>query len=117
MVPMIESPREWTEGASVNRAGHGNALGYRTVLDFPAMQVLQRPDWHGSPVHLGELFMVRKNNVEARCVLRSHQFGWELCLQVGLNRDFLQTKVCRTQEEVLSTGEEWKAAMIEKGWS
>jgi hypothetical protein len=28
-------------------------------------------------VHLGELFMVRKNNVEARCVLRSHQFGWE----------------------------------------
>jgi hypothetical protein len=30
--------------------------------------------------------MVRKNNVEARCVLRSHQFGWELCLQVGLNR-------------------------------
>ena len=60
--------------------------------------------------------MVRKNQVEARCVLRSHQFGWEVCLQVGLNRDFLQTKVCRTQDEVFTTGEEWKAAMIEKGW-
>jgi len=79
-------------------------------------EILQRPDWYGSPVHLGELFMVRKNQVEARCVLRSHQFGWEVCLQVGLNRDFLQTKVCRTQDEVFTTGEEWKAAMIEKGW-
>ncbi len=86
------------------------------MLKSEAMDVLQRPDWHGSPVHLGELFMVRKNQVEARCVLRSHQFGWELCLQVGLNRDFLQTKVCRTRDEVLTTGEEWKAQMIEKGW-
>jgi hypothetical protein len=79
------------------------------------LNVLQRPYWHGSPVHLGELFMVRKNNVEARCVLRSHQFGWELCLQIGFNRKFVQTKVCRSQDDVLATGEEWKAAMIEKG--
>ena len=86
------------------------------VLHFPAVQVLQRPDWHGSPVHLGELFMVRKNNVEARCVLRSHQFGWEVCLQIGISREFVQTKVCRRQAEVLTTGEQWKAAMIEKGW-
>jgi hypothetical protein len=85
------------------------------VLHFPAVQVLQRPDWHGSPVHLGELFMVRKNNVEARCVLRSHQFGWEVCLQIGISREFVQTKVCRRQAEVLTTGEQWKAAMIEKG--
>ncbi len=60
--------------------------------------------------------MVRKNGVEARCVLRSHQLGWELCLQTGLNRNFLQNKVCRSQDEVLATGEEWKAALIEKGW-
>ena len=87
------------------------------MINSQVMDVLQRPDWHGSPVHLGELFMVRKNHVEARCVLRSHQFGWELCLQIGLNRDFLQTRVCRTQDEVYSTREQWKAAMIEKGWS
>jgi hypothetical protein len=54
----------------------------------------------GSPVHLGELFMVRKNNVEVRCVLRSRS-GCELCLQGGLNRDFLETKACRTQDNVL----------------
>ncbi len=81
------------------------------------MDPLQRPDWHGSPVHLGELFMVRKNNVEARCVLRSHQLGWELGLQIGLNRDFLKTKVCRTKADVLATSNEWKAAMLEKGWT
>jgi hypothetical protein len=67
------------------------------------MDVLQRPDWYGSPVHLGELFMVRKNNVEARCVVRSHRLGWELYLQVGLNRDFTQTKVCRDTLTDLAT--------------
>ena len=80
------------------------------------MDVLRRPEWHGSPVHLGEMFLVRKNHVEERCVVRSHQLGWEPCLQLGLKRDFLQTKVCRTGAEVLATGDEWKAAMIAKGW-
>jgi hypothetical protein len=35
---------------------------------------------------------------------------------VGSQLEIVQTQVCRTQEEVLSTGEQWKAAMIEKGW-
>lgn len=81
------------------------------------MNVLQRRDWHGFPIHLGELFTVRKNGVEAYCMLRTHQFGWELCLQVGLNRDFLQTKVCQTQDQVLDTTDEWKAGMLAKGWT
>jgi hypothetical protein len=55
------------------------------------MQVLQRPHWHGSPAQLGELFILTKNGREATCKLR-------------------------TQDEVLTTGEGWKAAMIEKGW-
>jgi hypothetical protein len=29
----------------------------------------------------------------------------------------LRWQVCRTQDEVFSTGEQWKAAMIEKGWT
>ena len=28
----------------------------------------------------------------------------------------VQTQVCRTQDDVLTTGEQWKAAMVEKGW-
>jgi hypothetical protein len=27
-----------------------------------------------------------------------------------------RSQVCRTQDEVLDTTEQWKAAMIEKGW-
>ena len=41
--------------------------------------------------------------------------GWELRLIIGKD-DVLQTHVCRSQDEVLTTGEQWKAAMIEKGW-
>jgi len=80
------------------------------------MQVLQRPDWHGSPRDLGELFILKKNRREATCKLRSHQFGWELRLFIGSQDDVVQTQVCRSQDEVLTTGEQWKAAMIEKGW-
>jgi len=80
------------------------------------MQVLQRPDWHGSPIDLGELFILKKNSREATCKLRSHQFGWELLLFVGQQIEVVQTQVCRSQDDVLTTGEQWKAAMVEKGW-
>ncbi len=81
------------------------------------MEILQRPNWYGSPVDLGELFIVRKNRREALCKLRTHQFGWELVLLVGSQDEIVQSQVCPSQEEVLTTGEEWQAAMIEKGWS
>jgi hypothetical protein len=81
------------------------------------MDILPRPDWHGSPIHLGERFTVRKNGVEARCILRSHPSGWELCLQVGLSREFVKTQVCHTQDEVMAAAEQWKARMIESGWT
>jgi hypothetical protein len=80
------------------------------------MDVLQRPDWYGSPIELGELFILTKDRRTARCNLRSHQFGWELRRFIGSQDDVVQTQVCRSQEEVLTTGEQWKAAMIEKGW-
>jgi hypothetical protein len=81
------------------------------------LQVLQRPHWYGSPVDLGELFILKKNGREATCKLRTHQLGWELLLLVGRQLEVVQTQVCRSQDEVLTTGEQWKAAMIEKGWA
>jgi hypothetical protein len=82
----------------------------------PAMiQVRRRLDWYGSPVNLGELFILKKNRRTATCKLRSHQFGWEVRLFVGAD-DIIQTQVCRSQDDVLTVGEQWKAAMIEKGW-
>ena len=79
--------------------------------------VLQRSIWNGTPQDLGELFIVRKDGrQEAVCKLVSHPFGWECRLYVGRPENVVQTQVCRSQEEVLSTGEDWKAKMAEKGW-
>ena len=83
---------------------------------MPAVDVLQRPNWYGSPVELGELFILKKDRRETTGKLRSHQFGWELRLYIGCD-EIVQTQVCRSQEDVLTTGEQWKAAMVEKGWS
>jgi hypothetical protein len=80
------------------------------------MGVLQRANWCGEPVHLGELFVLRKRSGEARCVVRTHQFGWELRLQVGAAAELLLSCVCRTQPEAFTIGEQWRTGMIEKGW-
>jgi hypothetical protein len=31
--------------------------------------------------------------------------------------EVVQTQVCRSKDEVLTTGEQWKGAMIKKGWA
>ncbi len=80
------------------------------------LQVLQRPHWHGTSIELGDLFRLTKNRREARAPLFTHQLGWEVRLLVGSQLEVVQTQVCRNQEQVLRTGEEWTAAMIEKGW-
>jgi hypothetical protein len=38
-------------------------------------------------------------------------------LLVGSQLEVVQTQVCRDQQKVLATEEEWKRAMIEKGWA
>src|SRR5690349_12503058 len=63
------------------------------------VDVLQRPNWYGQPVELGELFILKKDGREATCRLRSHQFGWELRLFIGRD-EIVQTQVCRNQDEV-----------------
>src|SRR4051812_4069181 len=80
------------------------------------MGVLQRPNWDGSPVDAGELFVMRKGRREATCKLVTHQFGWEVRLILAPPGDVMLRKVCRSQDDVLTTGEQWNAAMIEKGW-
>lgn len=37
-------------------------------------------------------------------------------LLIDAQVDVVQTRVCRSREGVLSTGEEWKAGMGEEGW-
>ena len=38
-------------------------------------------------------------------------------LFAGSQLEILQSQVCRSQDEGLTTGEQWKAAMIDKGWT
>ena len=86
---------------------HGGIACYDS--DPMPLRVLQRPDWHGTPRELGELFILHKNRSEARAMLLTHQLGWEVRLLIGAQPEVVQTQVCRSQEEVLSTGEQWKA--------
>jgi len=84
-----------------------------------SIQVLQRESWHGEPKNLGDCFRLTKEThgrqMTSVCRLFTHQFGWELFLEV--NGLLQQSAVCRTENDVFSTFEEWKAAMIEKGWA
>ena len=50
----------------------------------------------------------------AERLLYAHEFGWELRLLI--DRELRMSQVRRSTNDVLSTGEQWKAAMIEKGW-
>ena len=80
------------------------------------IQVLQR-DWTAEPRELGAWFILTKgsNRRTAKCELWTHLFGWEL--RLFANGQMVKTQVCRTQDEVMSTGDAWKVAMLEKGWN
>jgi hypothetical protein len=49
----------------------------------------------------------------ARCVLLTHQLGWELRIDSG---DLLMTQVCRSDRDIEDVAATWKGSMIEKGW-
>jgi len=89
------------------------------VLDSPVVDVLQRANWYGEPTNLGDTFRVHKqkcgHQLEAACRLVTHALGWELRLEVA--GSLQRSQVCRSQDEVLDTSEQWKAAMMEKGWN
>ena len=81
--------------------------------------VTQRPYWNGESLKLRELWIVRKTR-EGRahfavCMLFSHLFGWELRLLI--DGELQRSQVCCSEEEWLDTGDAWKAAMAEKGWT
>lgn len=89
------------------------------MLRRMTIHVLQRQVWRGEPYKVGDLFRLHKakagEQLEAACRLFTHQLGWEL--QLELAGSLQRSQVCRTQDEVLDTSEQWKAAMVEKGWA
>ena len=81
------------------------------MADVPA-----RPIWNGSPTELGELFVMRRGRRETTCKLFSHRLGWELRLLMGVRADIMLAKVCASYDDVVTTGEQWRMSLAEKGW-
>ena len=77
------------------------------------MNTAIRPFWNGVPVELETVWTLAKRDRVARCVLLTHQLGWELRIDAG---DLLMTQVCRSDQEIEDVSGAWKAAMIQKGW-
>lgn len=80
--------------------------------------VLQRETLTG-PVRLGEGWRLRKvvcgHARQAVCELWSHQLGWELRLVID-GGDLRRSQVVRSNDEILTMTEEWKSAMVGRGW-
>ena len=56
----------------------------------------------------------RKGDAVARCTAWTHVFGHEVRLTAG--DELLRSQVCRTTKQILDAMEQWKAAMVDKGW-
>jgi hypothetical protein len=73
---------------------------------------------NNQPTYLGDLFRVSKTRGDktlgAVCKLWTHALGWEVRLEI--NDAPQRSEVFRSQDDVLTAGEAWKAAMVEKGW-
>ena len=82
--------------------------------------VLQRPDCCEPAARLDEGWRLRKavcgHPRQAVCELWSHPLGWELRLVVD-GGDLRRSQVVRLNDEILAVTEQWKTAMVERGWS
>jgi hypothetical protein len=78
---------------------------------------LQRPE-RSDEESVGDMFRLHKDKcgqqLEAVCHLVTHPLGWELRLEIA--GSLQRSQVCRSQDEVLDTSEQWKTGMAEKGW-
>jgi hypothetical protein len=52
---------------------------------------------------------------EAVLEFRTHPLGWELQLVID-GGELQRSHVCRSKDEILDITEQWKAAMVGKGW-
>lgn len=62
-----------------------------------------RDNWNCRPVQLETVWTLTKRAHVAQCLLFSHQFGWELRLEVG---GLFQTQVCRSDRVTPGTDKE-----------
>ena len=81
-------PRALTLDAEQDRCHcAAESWGRATIQPFMPLQVLQRLDWYGTPIELGEQFVLHKNRRTARASIFTHQLRWEVRLLVGSQLD------------------------------
>ena len=78
-------------------------------------RVIQRSIWNGRPIEEASWWTLRKDDRVATCRMFSHEFGHELRLDI--DGEVLFTEVCRSDEEIVSCQEKWRAALELKGWA
>jgi len=83
----------------------------RTLADG---NVFQRATWDGTPREVAVWWTLHKGQPRAICRMLAHVFGHELRLEV--KKQLVESQVCKTDEEVLSCEERWRAGLEAKGW-
>ena len=79
------------------------------------MRPLRAYNEHRKVEILGELWKATRKDNTLRVQVRTHPLGWELRAFVGL--DMHRSAVAKTEPDVFTTSDNWKAEAIEKGWS
>jgi hypothetical protein len=84
------------------------------------MPTNQRRFWNGDPERLPDGFTVTKakddRSLRAVCEVWTHQFGWELRIQID-GHGLMMSSVAKSGGEMIERVEEWHRAMLEKGWT
>jgi hypothetical protein len=80
-------------------------------------RVVQRFAWDGQPLEVAVWCTLRRGGGPQRAICRmfTHQFGHELRLEV--KGQLVESRVCRTDDDVLNQQEGWRTALEAKGWS
>jgi hypothetical protein len=78
-------------------------------------QVFQRDRYDGVARELAEWWTIKKGHRRAVCRMFTHVFGDELRLEVS--SEFVASEVCRSNEDVLTCRERWRAGLEAKGWT
>jgi hypothetical protein len=85
------------------------------------MQVRKREFWNNrEPERLPDAWRMTKAKgdytLTAVCEVWAVELGWDLRLMIDGNSLQLGS-LCRSGREMVDRAEEWKAAMVEKGWT
>jgi hypothetical protein len=90
-------------------------LSTHTRLLHCRMPVSIRDPFNG-PERLSPAWTLRKGHKTATCEVWSHLLGFELRLTVT-GDPLPRTHVCKSQDELITTDAEWRAALEATGWT